>query len=114
MYIVHVAKVYVPSSSRFQQAARIHFPPATSARTLALRQSVWRPGLPDGIFSKTKIPIWENYGGFCNVGILYIGLLVYFTNGQLVYFVAIRYILWLFGIFWYILYIFGIFCGHFV
>jgi hypothetical protein len=51
-------------------------------------------GLPDGIFSNQKIPIFEGLA-MKDVGIF---------CGQLVYFVAIWYILWLFGIFsqfWY-------------
>jgi hypothetical protein len=49
-----------------------------------------KPGLPDGIFSKTKIQIWVNFGGSCNL------------PKMLVYFMSI----------WYILRPFGIFYGH--
>jgi hypothetical protein len=77
-----------------------------------------RPGLPDGIFSSQKIPIWVNFVRSFNgedVGIFY---------GNLVCCVYIWYILWSFGIFcihlvyfmaiWYFLYTFGIFYDHLV
>jgi hypothetical protein len=37
-----------------------------------LKVLVMRAGLPDGIFSKQKIPIWINFGGSCNVNCWYI------------------------------------------
>jgi hypothetical protein len=49
------------------------------------------PGLPDGIFSKPKIPIWVNFGGSFDGRCWY---------GRLVYFMAIWYILQPFGIFY--------------
>jgi hypothetical protein len=56
--------------------------------------SVSGPGLPDGIFSNPKIPIWANVGGYCNGRCWYmmwpLGLVFY---GHFVYFVAIWYIL---------------------
>jgi hypothetical protein len=52
--------------------------------------SVSGPGLPDGIFSNPKIPIWANVGGYCNGRCWYmmwpLGLVFY---GHFVYFVAI-------------------------
>jgi hypothetical protein len=55
-----------------------------------------RPGLPDGIFSNQKILIWVNFKclAMTDAGKLY---------GHSVYFTAISYILWPFGIF----------CDHF-
>jgi hypothetical protein len=49
----------------------------------------FRPGLPNVIFSKQKSNFSVNFGGTC-IGIL---------NGHWVYFTAIGYILWPFGIF---------------
>jgi hypothetical protein len=49
-------------------------------------------GLPDGIFSHQKIPIWVNYGGHWN------------GKSWYTYFMAIRNIIRSFGIFY----------GHFV
>jgi hypothetical protein len=46
-----------------------------------------RTGLPDGIFSNQKFPIWINFGVSCNKR----GCEIY---GHLVYFTAILYILW--------------------
>jgi hypothetical protein len=48
----------------------------------------FQAGLPDGLFSNQKIPIWVNFGGS--------------SNGMLVYFMAI----------WSILGPFDIFCDH--
>jgi hypothetical protein len=96
-----------------------------------------RPGLPDGMFSNQKIPIWVNFGGNCNVDVgIFHGFLAYFTgiwlilrtfgifHGHLVYFMDIWYISWTFGIshghlvyfmdIWYISLTFGIFCGNLV
>jgi hypothetical protein len=44
------------------------------------------PGLPDGLFSCQKIPIWVNFGGPWN------------GKKMLVYFMTIMNILWPFGI----------------
>jgi hypothetical protein len=55
----------------------------------------WSEGLPDGIFSNKKIHVWVNFGGSCNGRCWYIGLLYI----HLVYFVAIWYIFWFFGMF---------------
>jgi hypothetical protein len=63
--------------------------------------------LPDDIFSNQKKQIWVNFGGSfdgrcCHIlwtfGILYDHLL-YFTAIYVIYFMAIWYILWQFGIF---------------
>jgi hypothetical protein len=55
--------------------------------------------LPDGLFSSTKLPIWENFGepGRWKV-------LLYVFYGHLEYFTASRNNLWQFGIV----------CGHLV
>jgi hypothetical protein len=80
--------------------------------------------LPDGIFFKSKIPIWVNFGGSCKkvLGKFY-GHFVYFTAilsilrpfclfyGHFVYFTAILSILRPFCI--HILWPFGIFYSHF-
>jgi hypothetical protein len=38
--------------------------PALNVFTKAANGCV--PGLPDGLFSNQKIPIWVNFGGSCN------------------------------------------------
>jgi hypothetical protein len=67
--------------------------------------SDFRTGLPDGLFSNKKIPIWVHVGGPENGKCWY------------VYFMVIWNILWSFGIFYgdlEYLRSFGIFLGHLV
>jgi hypothetical protein len=47
-----------------------------------------KPGLPDGLFSNQKIPIWVNFGG------------PYVDGKMLIYFMAFWNILRTFGIFY--------------
>jgi hypothetical protein len=42
------------------------FPAGLLKKLAAARQSVIRAGLPDCIFFKPKIPVWVNFGEFCN------------------------------------------------
>jgi hypothetical protein len=58
-------------------------------------------GLPDGLFSNQKVPIWVNFGGSCteNLGTFWSILLpLEIFYGHLVYFVVIWYIFPRFGI----------------
>jgi hypothetical protein len=63
------------------------------------------PGLPDGLFSNQKIPIWVNFGGSCNGLVHFMGLFYDYW----VYFVAIWHISHMYGHlvyffpFWYVL-----------
>jgi hypothetical protein len=62
------------------------------------------PGLPD-VYFQTKIATWVHFGGSCN-GRCWCTLWIFgLLYGHLIYFMAIWYILWSFGIFppfWYI------------
>jgi hypothetical protein len=56
--------------------------------------------LPDGLhIFKPKFPIWVNIGGFCNERRLYILWTFGSSHSHWVYFEAVWYILWPFGIF---------------
>jgi hypothetical protein len=57
------------------------------------------PGLPDGIFSTQKIPIWVNFGCSCNGRCLSILWQFGLFYDNLVYFMDIWCILWLYDIF---------------
>jgi hypothetical protein len=54
--------------------------------------------LPDGLFSNQKIPVWVNFGVSSNGISWYILLPFGLFYGHWKYFMAIWYILWLFGI----------------
>jgi hypothetical protein len=60
--------------------------------------------LPDGLFSKPKIPFWEKFEGPWNRKYGYMLLPFGIFYGHLVYFIAFWYSLWPFGMFfayWY-------------
>jgi hypothetical protein len=62
-----------------------------------ISQSESESGLPDDIFSDKKFQTWVNLGGSCNRRCIFYDYLIYFT--------AIWYIVWPFGIFYgYLLY----------
>jgi hypothetical protein len=59
----------------------------------------FRPGLPEGLFSNQKIPIWVNFGGPYIGKCLYILWPLGISYGDLGYFMIIWYILYSFGTF---------------
>jgi hypothetical protein len=68
------------------------------------KSEVWSSGLPDGLFTNKKIPIWVKFGGPWN-GKCYVLRSFGIFFGHLVYFVAVWYILRSFGNFfpfWYV------------
>jgi hypothetical protein len=75
-------------------------------------------------FQTKKSKIWVNFGGSCNGRICYIIMSLWQILRPFGIFLTIRYIFWLFGIFygylvyflviWYIFWLFGIFSGYLV
>jgi hypothetical protein len=93
-----ISLIYLPWKS---EAVNTAIPSSLACKYLVS----WVPGLPDGIFSNQKIPIWVNFGGSCYGRCWYSIWPFGLFFGYFVYFVATWSMLWLFGTYMFLVFV---------